>query len=54
MEVQLTVEGSPNVGTVFGYDANNTVDIDNVKVVQLVPGLAPLTIIQNNGQTSGK
>ena len=51
MEVQLTVEGSPNVGTVFGYDANNTVDIDNVKVVQLVPGLAPLTIVQNNGQT---
>jgi len=54
MEVQLTVPGSPNVATEFGYDANNTVDIDNVKVVQLVPGLAPLTIIQNNGQTSGK
>jgi hypothetical protein len=52
MELQITVPGSPNVGTVFGYDANNTVDIDNIKVVQLVPGLAPLTIIRNSGQTS--
>ena len=50
-ELQITVPGSPNVGTVFGYDANNTVDIDSIKVVQLVPGLAPATIVQNNGQT---
>jgi hypothetical protein len=51
MEVQLTIEGNPNVGTVFGYDNNNTVDIDNIKVVELVPGLAPLTVIQANGRT---
>jgi hypothetical protein len=50
-ELQLSIVGSPNVGTLFGYDANNTVDIDNIKVVQLVPGLAPVTIIQNGGQT---
>jgi hypothetical protein len=51
MELQLTVDGSPNLGTLFGYDKNNTVDIDNIKVVQLVPGLAPLTVVQTNGQT---
>ena len=51
MEVQLTVDGSPDVGTLFGYDNNNTVDIDNIKVVQLVPRLASLTVIQTNGQT---
>ena len=50
MELQLTVEGSPNVATLFGYDNNNTVDIDNLKVVELVPGLAPLTMTQINGQ----
>jgi hypothetical protein len=52
MELQLTVEGSPNVGTLFGYDNGNTVDIDNIKVVELVSGLAPMTIIQTNGQAS--
>lgn len=49
-ELQLSVVGSPNVAMEFGYDANNTVDVDNIKVVELVPGLAPLTIIQANGQ----
>jgi hypothetical protein len=51
MELQLTVEGNPNVATLFGYDGNNTVEIDNLKVVELVPGLAPLTLIQTNRQT---
>lgn len=50
MELQITVPGSPNVGTLFGYDTNNTVDIDNIKVVELVPELAPLTIFKTNGQ----
>ena len=52
MELQVTVEGSPDVGAVFGYDKNNTVNIENLKVVELVPGLAPLTVIQTSGQTS--
>jgi len=50
MEVQITVPGNPNIATAFGYDANNTVDMDNVKVVQRVPGLPPLTIFQTGGQ----
>jgi hypothetical protein len=48
-EVQVTVTGNPDVGTLFGYDADNTLDIDNIIVVQLVPGLAPLTIVKNGG-----
>jgi hypothetical protein len=48
MEVQISVPGSPNIATLFGYDTNNTVDIDNIKVDELVPGLAPLTIIHTN------
>jgi hypothetical protein len=52
MEVQVSIQGSPDVGALFGYATDATVDIDNVKVVQLVPGLAPLTIVQTQGQTS--
>ncbi|HWD18359.1 MAG TPA: hypothetical protein VHB20_03705 [Verrucomicrobiae bacterium] len=51
MEVQLTVEGGPNVAAPFGYDANNSVELDDIKVVQLIPGLAPVMIGQSNGQT---
>ena len=50
MELQLAVDGNPNVAALFGYDKNNTVDIDSIKVVELVPGLAPLTVIQTGGQ----
>jgi hypothetical protein len=49
LEVQLTAQGGPDIGSVFGYDANNTMDIDNIKVVQLLSGLAPLSIVQNSG-----
>jgi hypothetical protein len=52
LEVQITVPGNPDVGALFGYDNNNMVDIGSIKVVQLVPGLSPLTIIQTNGQTN--
>jgi hypothetical protein len=52
MELQLSAEGSPDIGALFGYTTNATMDIDNIKVVELVPGLAPLTIIQANGQTT--
>jgi hypothetical protein len=51
MELQISVPGSPNIATQFGYDANNTVEIDNIKVVQLVPGLGPLSIVRTNSQT---
>ena len=46
----MHVLGSPGVGTFFGYDGD-TVDIDNIKVVELVPGLGPVAILQSNGQT---
>jgi hypothetical protein len=51
MELQITVPGNPDVGTLFGYDANNQVDIDNIKVVELVPKPAPRALRQTNGQT---
>jgi hypothetical protein len=50
LQVQVVPQGSPNVATLFGYDSNNTIDIDNVKVVQLVPGLAPMTVVKTNNQ----
>jgi hypothetical protein len=50
MELQVSVAGSPDVGKLFDYATNATVDIDNINVVQLVPGLAPLTLSQTNGQ----
>jgi hypothetical protein len=51
MQVQVAVQGSPNVATIFGYDNNNTVDIDNIKVVQLVPGLPPVSATRTAGLT---
>jgi hypothetical protein len=51
MELQISISGSPDVGTLFGYDNNNRVDIDNIKVVELVPAPAPLTGSQTNSQT---
>jgi hypothetical protein len=50
MQVQVVAQGSPNVATIFGYDNNNTVDIDNIKVVQLVPGLPPVSVASTAGQ----
>lgn len=50
LQVQIVPQGNPNVATLFGYDNNNTVDIDNIKVVQLVPGLGPLTVVKTNNQ----
>ena len=50
MQVQVVAQGNPNVGTIFGYDTNNTVDIDNIKVVQLVPGLPPASVASMAGQ----
>ena len=50
MQVQVVSQGSPNVATIFGYDSNNTVDIDNIKVVQLVPGLPPVSVTNVAGQ----
>jgi hypothetical protein len=50
MQVQLVAQGSPNVATIFGYDANNTVDIGNIKVVQLVQGLPPVSVTRVAGQ----
>ena len=50
MQVQVVAQGSPNVATIFGYDTNNTIDIDNIKVVELVPGLPPVSVTNTAGQ----
>ena len=51
LQVQVVPQGSPNAATLFGYDGNNTVDIDNIKVVELVPGLPPIFVTRTAGQT---
>jgi len=50
IQVQAQFNGGPDIGTVFGYDAGNTMTVDNVKVVELVQGIAPLSIVHTNGQ----
>ncbi len=50
LQVQVAPQGNPNIATLFGYDNNNTADVDNIKVVELVPGLAPLTVVRTNNQ----
>jgi hypothetical protein len=36
---------------VWGYDADNSVTIDNIRLVQVVPGLPPVSVVKTNGQT---
>jgi hypothetical protein len=50
IQVQAQFNGGPDIGTVFGYDADNTMTVDNIKVVELVQGIAPLSIVNTNGQ----
>ncbi|HEY5297966.1 MAG TPA: hypothetical protein VIK59_08570 [Verrucomicrobiae bacterium] len=50
MQVQIVAQGNPNVATIFGHDSDNTIDIDNIKVVQLVPGLPPVSVTGTNNQ----
>lgn len=50
MQVQVSTEGSPDIGAQFGYGTNATIDIDNIKVVQLVPGLPPVSVTNTGGR----
>ncbi len=49
-QVQAQFNGGPDIGTIFGYDADNTMTVDNIKVVELAQGIAPLSILKTNGQ----
>jgi hypothetical protein len=49
MELQLGVDGTPDVGLWFDYSTNATVAIDNVTFVELVSELPKLTIALTNG-----
>lgn len=48
VQVQVSTEGSPNIGAQFGYNTNATIDIDNIKVVQLIPATPPVTVVMTN------
>ncbi|HXB59309.1 MAG TPA: hypothetical protein VNU95_07080 [Candidatus Acidoferrales bacterium] len=50
IQVQVSTEGSPDIGAQFGYGTNATIDIDNIKVVQLVPATPPVAVVKTNGQ----
>src|SRR5439155_10210352 len=50
IQVQAQFNGGPDIGTVCGYDADNTMTVDNVKVMELVQGIAPLSIVHTNNQ----
>jgi hypothetical protein len=45
IQVQYQFNGGPDIGNdYFGYDADNTGMIDNIKVVELVPATPPLSV----------
>ena len=50
IQVQVATEGSPDIGAQFGYATNVTIDIDNIRVVQLVPATPPVTVVNANNQ----
>ncbi len=50
MNVQVATQGSPDIGSQFGYGANTTIDIDNIKVVELIPATPPITVVRTNNQ----
>lgn len=45
IKVQYQFNGGPDIGNdYFGYDADNTAIIDNIKIVELVPSTPPLSV----------
>jgi hypothetical protein len=49
VQVQIAADaGNPPV--IFGYDRGNTITIDNIKVVELVPATPPLSVTVTNKQ----
>jgi len=50
MQVQVSSQGSPNIGAQFGYVTNATIDIDNIRVAQLVAATPPVTVVNTRGQ----
>jgi hypothetical protein len=50
MQIQVATQGSPDIGAQFGYGANTTIDIDNIKVVELVQATPPVTVVGTNNQ----
>jgi hypothetical protein len=50
VQVQVSTEGSPDIGAQFGYATNATIDIDNIRVVQLVPATPPVTVVKTSNQ----
>jgi hypothetical protein len=50
MAVQVATQGSPDIGAQFGYGTNTTIDIDNIKVVELIQAAPPITVIKTNNQ----
>ncbi|HEY3916112.1 MAG TPA: hypothetical protein VGN61_16625 [Verrucomicrobiae bacterium] len=50
LQVQVATQGSPDIGAQFGYGTDTTIDIDSIKVVQLLSAAPPLTIVQSNNQ----
>jgi len=50
LQVQVATQGSPDIGAQFGYGSDTTIDIDNIKVVELVPGLPPVTLTSSNNR----
>jgi hypothetical protein len=50
IQVQAQFNGTPDLGSIFGYDANNAMFFDNIKVVELVPGFPPVSITRTGTQ----
>lgn len=50
MQVQVSAQGSPNIGAQFGYATNATIDIDNIRVAQLVVATPPVAVVNIRGQ----
>lgn len=50
MQVQVATQGAPDIGAQFGYGADTTIEIDSIKVVELVPATPPLSVVLTNHQ----
>ena len=51
--VNILVQAIGDTGptpSVWGYDTDNSVTIDNARLVEVVPGLAPVSVVKTNGQ----
>ena len=50
MQIQVALQGSPDIGALLDYGSHIAVDLDNIKIVEFVPATPPITVVTAGGR----